>query len=67
MGRVINSDDDQLAFMVVGNQVVNVKKTEIEKMENEKRSLMFENLLSGMADDEREALLDFLVSLSENN
>jgi putative heme-binding domain-containing protein len=67
LGRVLNSDNDQLAFMVVGNQVVNVKKREIEKMEDEKKSLMFENLLSGMADEDREALLDFLVSLSDSN
>ena len=67
LGRVINSDNDQLAFMVVGNQVVDVKKSDVEKMEDEKKSLMFENLLSGMTDEKREALLDFLVSLSENN
>jgi len=67
LGRVINADKDQLAFMVVGNQVVNVRRSEIEKMENETKSLMFANLLSGMTDDKREALLDFLMSLSEND
>ena len=67
LGRVINSDKEQLAFMVVGNQIVNVKKNEIEKMVDETRSLMFENLLSGMTNEKREALLDFLMSLSENN
>jgi putative heme-binding domain-containing protein len=65
LGRVISADADQLAFMVVGNQVVNVKKVDIEKMENEKNSLMFQNLLAGMSDEKREALLDFLISLSE--
>ncbi len=65
LGRVINSEKEQLAFMVVGNQVINVKKSEIEKMENETKSLMFANLLSGMTDQKREALLDFLISLSE--
>jgi hypothetical protein len=34
-------------------------------MEDETKSLMFANLLSGMTDQKREALLDFLVSLSE--
>ena len=67
LGRVLNSDNDQLAFMVVGNQIVNVRKTEIEKLEDEKKSLMFENLLAGMTDEKREALLDFLISLNENN
>ncbi len=66
LGRVLNSDKDQLSFMVVGNQVVNVTKSEIEKMEEEMKSLMFENLLTGMTDEKRAALLDFLMSLSEN-
>lgn len=67
LGRVINSDSEQLAFMVVGNQIVNVKKSEIEKMVNETKSLMFENLLSGMPTEKREALLDFLSSLRATN
>ncbi len=64
LGRVINSEKEKLEFMVVGNQVINVKKSEIEKMEDETKSLMFANLLSGMTAEKREALLDFLVSLS---
>ena len=67
LGRVINSDNEQLEFMVVGNQIVNVKRSEIEKMVDETKSLMYENLLTGMSDEKREALLDFLMSLSENN
>jgi putative heme-binding domain-containing protein len=65
LGRVINAEKDQLAFMVVGNQVLNVKKADIEKMEDEKKSLMFENLLAAMSEEKREALIDFLISLSE--
>ncbi|WP_411275427.1 PQQ-dependent sugar dehydrogenase [Daejeonella sp.] len=66
LGRVINSQNDQLAFMVVGNQIINVKKSEIEKMENESKSLMYENLLSGMTAEKRDALLDYLMSLSKD-
>ncbi|MGB4398123.1 MAG: hypothetical protein WBJ10_02050 [Daejeonella sp.] len=66
LGRVINSEKDQLAFMVVGNQIVNVKKSEIEKMENESKSLMYENLLSGMTEEKRNALLDYLMSLGKD-
>jgi len=66
LGRVINSENDQLSFMVLGNQIVNVKKTEIEKMENQSKSLMYENLLSGMTEEKRNALLDYLASLSKD-
>lgn len=66
LGRVINSDNVQLVFMVMGNQLINVKKSEIEKMENQLKSLMFENLLSGMTEEKRKALLDYLFSLSDN-
>ncbi|MDP3684811.1 MAG: c-type cytochrome, partial [Ignavibacteria bacterium] len=66
LGRVINSDNVQLAFMLMGNQVVNVKKSEIDKMENQQKSLMYENLLSGMTEEKRKALLDYLASLSDN-
>ena len=64
LGRVINSDNDGMDFMVVGNQVVRLKREEIEKTENEKKSLMFENLLVNVPNDKRDALLDYLVSLS---
>lgn len=64
-GRVINSDEKKLSFMLVGNQVVTLLRSEITKMENEKKSLMFEGLISHMPNDKREALLDYLVSLSQ--
>lgn len=66
LGRVINSENDQLSFMVIGNEIVNVKKSEIEKMENQSKSLMYENLLSGMTEEKRNALLDYLTSLSKD-
>ena len=65
-GRVINSDEKKLSFMLVGNAVVNVPRAEISKMENDKKSLMFEGLINGMPGDKREALLDYLVSLSQS-
>ena len=65
LGRAINSDNDGIDFMVVGNQVTRVQRSEIEKIEDEKKSLMFENLLAGSSDEDREALIDFLVSLNE--
>lgn len=64
-GRVVNSDQKDISFMLVGNKVVNVSRNEIAKMENESKSLMFEGLLTGMPDSERDALLDYLISLSQ--
>lgn len=64
LGRVINAENERLSFMVVGNQIITIKKNEIEKMENEAKSLMFENLLTGMTEEKRNALLDYLMSLN---
>jgi putative heme-binding domain-containing protein len=67
LGRVINSDDRKMSFMVVGNQLVNVPREEIDKMENENKSLMYEGLIEGMTKDKVNALLDYMVSLSSAN
>lgn len=64
-GRVMSSDDSSLSFMLVGNKIVNVPRSDITKMENETRSLMFEGLLSGASAADRESLLDYLTSLSQ--
>jgi putative heme-binding domain-containing protein len=66
LGRVINSDQANLSFMLVGNAVVTVSRSDVAKMENEKKSLMFEGLINGLPDDKREALLDYLTSLSQS-
>ena len=66
-GRVVNADQKNISFMLVGNKVVNVARTDIAKMENESRSLMFEGLLTGMPEGDRNALLDYLLSLSQEH
>lgn len=65
LGRAINSDNEGIDFMVVGNQIVRINRSEIEKIENEKKSLMFENLLTNVKNEDRDALLNFLVSINE--
>lgn len=65
MGRVVSADENQLSIMVIGNHLVNIPRTEIAGTEDVKKSLMYENLLNGMSDDEKENLLDFLFSLNE--
>lgn len=63
-GRVVNSDAGQISLMLVGNRVVNIPRNEIEKTANEPKSLMFEGLLKPLTDSQKEALLDYIVSLS---
>ena len=65
LGRVINADENLVSLMVVGNFVLDVPRTSIAKIENETKSLMLENLLYGVQEDEIESLLDFMISLSQ--
>jgi putative heme-binding domain-containing protein len=65
LGRVVSSNEQELSVMLVGNTVVQVPRSEIKETEAVKESLMFEGLLTGMSESDIEALLDFLVSLSQ--
>jgi len=64
VGRVVNADESQLSVMVIGNSVVKVPRNEIDRTENEKQSLMYEGLLSGLDEQQKDALLNYIVSLS---
>ena len=64
IGRVVNSDQNQISLMLVGNHVVKIARNEIAKSENEAKSLMYEGLLNPLTTTQREALLDYIVSLS---
>jgi len=65
MGRVVSADENQLALMVVGNHIVTINRSEIDRTEEVKESLMYKGLLNGMTDEQKNYLLDFLVSLSD--
>jgi putative heme-binding domain-containing protein len=65
LGRVITSDPNEISMMLVGNHVVSIKREEISKTEDVEKSLMYENLLNGMTDDQKNSLLDYLESLSD--
>jgi putative heme-binding domain-containing protein len=65
LGRVINTDQEKVTFMLVGNSVINVPRNEISKMEDEKKSMMFEGLVNNMSEENRNALLDYLESLAD--
>jgi putative heme-binding domain-containing protein len=65
IGRVVNANEKQISLMLVGNSVVDIQRSEIEKTEDEEKSLMYEGLLGGTTDSEKESLLDYIVSLSQ--
>jgi putative heme-binding domain-containing protein len=64
IGRVVNSDPNQISLMLVGNHVVKLARKEIAKTDNDPKSLMYEGLLNPLTATQREALLDYIVSLS---
>ncbi len=64
IGRVVNADEKHLSLMLIGNHTVKIPQEEIKNTENVQKSLMYEGLLNGMSATEREALLDYMVSLS---
>ena len=67
LGRVVNAGEKTISLMLIGNQVVEIPRHEILKTENEKKSLMYEGLTNGLEEPQREALLDYIVSLGQND
>jgi putative heme-binding domain-containing protein len=65
LGRVVSSNEQELSIMLIGNSVVQVPRNEIRETREVQESLMYEGLLTGMSESDIEALLDFLVSLSQ--
>ena len=65
IGRVVNASEDRISLMLVGNNVVEINRNEIEKSQDETKSLMYEGLVTGLSAEQKQSLLDYLVSLSE--
>ena len=65
IGRIVSSDEEKLSLIMVGNHTVQIPRNQILRTEDEKKSLMYEGLLDGLKDNERESLLNYLVSLSQ--
>jgi hypothetical protein len=63
--RLITSDPNEISMMLVGNHIVSIRREEIANTEDVEKSLMYENLLNGMTDEQKNSLLDYLESLSE--
>lgn len=63
LGRVVNADETQISLMLVGNKIINIPRSEIQKSETERKSLMYENLLHGLNKEEINSLLDYMMTL----
>ena len=63
LGRVVNAGQKEISLMLIGNQVVTIPRNEILKSEDEKKSLMYENLLSDLSKEQVNSLLDYMLSL----
>jgi putative heme-binding domain-containing protein len=64
-GRVVNSSEREISLMLVGNHVVTIPRNEIQRTEDEAKSLMYEGLINDLPQDEQESLMDYIVSLSQ--
>lgn len=67
LGRVVGSDAEQVRLIVVGNRILDVARANIEREEPVAESLMWSGLLSGLTDEQVDALLSYLISLGEAN
>lgn len=63
LGRIVYSDANQISIMLVGNQIVQVSRIEIASANEELKSLMYENLLAGLSEEEIKNLLNYISSL----
>ncbi len=63
IGRMVTSSNDEVTMMIAGNQLVKIKRAEIESNEMVTRSLMPPGLLSGLTEAEVNDLLGYLQSL----
>ena len=67
VGRLVNSDNGKLSLMLVGNTVVEIAQADIDRTEDEMKSLMYENLIKPLKEEEVNALLDYIISLKDKN
>jgi putative heme-binding domain-containing protein len=63
LGRAVNSNENIIDIMLIGNKVVSVPKKDIQSITDEKKSLMYEGLLKELDSTQINSLLDYLVSL----
>ncbi|MFD2201397.1 DUF7133 domain-containing protein [Shivajiella indica] len=66
LGRPVSIEENEISLMLVGNYIVQISKSEIERTEPMDKSLMFEGLLNGASEEEIKNLLDYIISMKEN-
>lgn len=67
LGRVVGSDQDVIRVMVIGNRIIDIPKADIQSEEPQKNSLMYKGLLTGMSEEDTDALLSYIINLKEEN
>jgi putative heme-binding domain-containing protein len=67
LGRVVGSDQDIIRVMVIGNRTIDIPKADIQSEEPQKNSLMYKGLLTGMSEEDTDALLSYIINLKEEN
>lgn len=67
LGRVVGSDQEFIKLMVIGNRVIDIPRSEVKSEEPYEKSLMYSGLLTGMTEEETDALLSYLINLKEEN
>lgn len=65
LGRLTSSSENELQLMLIGNRTVTLQRADIARTEDQEQSLMYEGLVSRMSEEQVNALLDYLVSLSQ--
>ncbi|WP_111671320.1 DUF7133 domain-containing protein [Algoriphagus litoralis] len=63
LGRIVSTSDTTVSMILVGNHVIEIPKSEIASSKEDLKSLMYENLLAGMSEEEIQNLLNYLSSL----
>lgn len=63
LGRIVYTDENSISLMLIGNVTISIPKSEIASAVEERQSLMYQNLLAGMPEEEIESLLNYILSL----
>lgn len=63
LGRVLTQNDLEVRIILVGNNIKNLPTSQIKSLERLTKSLMWPGLLTGMNEEDKNALLAYLTSL----
>jgi putative heme-binding domain-containing protein len=63
IGRVVSNNQETIKIMVTGNRIIEVPQSEVEHQETVMVSMMYPGLLSGLEEEDVDALLSYLESL----